>query len=271
MARPPHEVPQAEQEDSALPLAAYVSAASQRALRGRLPLLALLTLLSVAAGWTDALCYLALGRTFASIMSGNIIFVGLAIAQGDTSQLAHAVVAIVVFLVGITLGSRYLQTLPALRPAASWRRTLGRYLLVEGVLLLAFALVWSFTGTRAQGGTVQVVVLGVAAFSMGLQAALLGAFNILDINTVAITGTELLLGIRLAERIGGRWADRREGTSTVPFLLTLLLSYTAAGLVVALTISWIGTRFIPCLIVGLVAVLLLTAPGRSAHTGPSGD
>jgi hypothetical protein len=36
-----------------------------------------------------------------------------------------------------------------------------------------------------------------------LESALLGAFNILDVSTVALTGTEPLLGIRMAQWITG--------------------------------------------------------------------
>lgn len=252
----------AEKRQSAVPLATFLEAASQGVVHPRFRPLALVLLLTLAAGWMDALCYLALDRTFASIMSGNIIFVGLSIAQRSTRQLVHAVVAVLLFLVGVTLGSRYLQTLPARQPVESWRRTLARYLLVEGLILLAFALVWSFTGNFAHRATLQGVLLGVAAFSLGLQGALFGAFNILDVNTVAITGTELLLGIRLAQRMGRQPAGQPGATTSVPFLAILLLSYALAGLFVALGVLWIGTRFIPCFLVAAAVVVLLTPARR---------
>ena len=92
---------------------------------------------------------------------------------------------------------------------------------------------------------------------MGLQGALVGAFNILDINTAALTGTELLLGIRLAQWITGRPAYQPVGTSG-PFLVVLILIYMAGAFVVALTVPWIGVAFMPCvLVVGAVMVLAL--------------
>jgi uncharacterized membrane protein YoaK (UPF0700 family) len=106
-----------QQRDGAVTLAMFVPAASQRPLRTRLPLLVLL-LLTLAVGWMDALCCLAIDRTFAPIISGNIL-VGLAVAQGNGALLVHAVVAVLLFLVGITLGSRYPQTLPARQPVES--------------------------------------------------------------------------------------------------------------------------------------------------------
>jgi hypothetical protein len=170
----------------------------------------------------------------------------------------------VLFLVSLTLGSRYLQTLPTRQSMASWRSTLARYLLIEGLILLAFALVWQLTGNPAQHPATQVVLLGIAALGMGLQGALFGAFNILDVNTVALTGTELLLGIRLAQRIGRQSVDQPGGTSAL-FLVVLMLAYALAALVVALALPRTGTAFIPCLLVAaaVVAILVKTREGGS--------
>lgn len=251
-----------EQRAGAVTIMTFIEAPSQRALRAYL-----LLLLTLAAGWTDALCYLALGRVFASFMTGNILFVGISIAQRDTALLVRAGVAVVIFLASVTLGARYLQTRPVRQPIGNWRRTLAQYLLGEGLILLAFALVWALAGNLAQHPAMQVVLLGIAACGMGLQGALFGALNILDVNTVALTGTELLLGIRLAQRLGRQSTDRLGGTSA-PFLLALMVSYALAALVVALTVPWIGTTFIPCLLVALAVVVVLAAPavGKATST-----
>jgi uncharacterized membrane protein YoaK (UPF0700 family) len=237
--------------EGAVTIMAFIAAPSRRALR-----IGLLLTLTLAAGWTDTLCYLGVGRVFASFVTGNLLFVGLSLAQGNTALLVRAGTAILVFLASVTLGSLYLQTRPAQQSVSSWRSTISRYLLVEGLVLLAFAILWLITGNPAQHPTMQIVLLGVAALGMGLQGALFGAVNILDVNTVALTGTELLLGMRLAQRIDGHSTDRPSGTS-VPFLVTLLLSYTLAALVVALALPWIGTAFVPCILVAGAGVVIL--------------
>ena len=252
-----------EGREGAVTMATFVTGVCHTTLRTRM-LLLLLTL-TLAAGWTDALCYLVLGRVWASFMTGNILFVGLSIAQGNTALLVRDVVAVVLFLVSLTLGSRYLQTLPARQSVERWRSTFARYLLGEGLLLLAFALLWSLAGNLAQHPATQVVLLGIAVFSMGLQGALLGAFNILDVTTVALTGTELLLGIRLAQRLGRQSVDQPGGTSAL-FLVALLLAYALAALVVALAVPWTGTAFFPCLLVA-AAVVVLAMPARRKVTG----
>lgn len=249
----------AEQREGAVTIMTFIEAPSRRAVRA-----GVLLTLTLAAGWTDALCYLVLDRVFATFMTGNLLFVGFSLAQGNTALLVRAGVAVVVFLTSVTLGAIYLQALPARQAVRGWRSTLARYLLVEGLILLAFALLWQLTGNPAQHPATQVVLLGIAALGMGLQGALFGAFNILDVNTVALTGTELLLGIRLAQRIGRRSVDQPAGTRA-PFLVALLLSYTLAALVVALALPWTGTAFIPCLLVAaaVVAILVTTRGGGS--------
>jgi len=249
----------AEQREGAVTIMTFIEAPSRRAVRA-----GVLLTLTLAAGWTDALCYLILDRVFASFMTGNLLFVGLSLVQGNTALLVRAGVAVVVFLTSVTLGAIYLQALPARQAVRGWRSTLARYLLVEGLILLAFALVWQLTGNPAQHPAMQVVLLGIAALGMGLQGALFGALSTLDVNTVALTGTELLLGMRLAQRIGRRSVDQPAGTSA-PFLVALLLSYTLAAFVVALALPWTGTAFIPCLLVAaaVVAILVTTRGGGS--------
>ena len=248
----------AGRQEDAVTLPAFVQACGHGARRRRLLLLVLT--LTLAAGWTDALSYLAVGHVFASIMSGNVLFVGLSIAQRNTALLTRAVVALLLFLGGIILGSRSLQMLPTQQTVGRWRRAFACYLLGEEVILLAFALVWLLAGHLARHPVEQVVLLGMAAFGMGLQGALLGAFNILDVSTVALTATELLLGIQLAQWITGRPAHHRLGTSG-PFLGALILSYVVAAFIVALTVPWIGAAFMPSLLL-LGAVMVLAMPER---------
>jgi uncharacterized membrane protein YoaK (UPF0700 family) len=249
----------AARSEETVTLAMFVAACRRGALHTHL--LLLLLILTLAAGWTDAVCYFSVGGVWASIMSGNILFVGLSIVTRNTALLTRAGVALLLFLVGVIVGSRSLQMLPMHQSMGHWRRTFACYLLVEGVVLLAFAIVWSLVGNLAQHPAVQVVLLGIAAFGMGLQGALVGAFNILDINTAALTGTELLLGIRLAQWILGRPANQPAETKG-PFLVALILIYMAGAFAVALTVPRIGVAaFMPCVLV-VGAVLVLAMPER---------
>ena len=104
-------------------LAMFVAASRRGALRTRL--LLLLLILTLAAGWTDAVCYFSVGGVWASIMSGNILFVGLSIVTRNTGLLTRAGVALLLFLVGVIVGSRSLQLLPLHQSVGRWRRNQG--------------------------------------------------------------------------------------------------------------------------------------------------
>ena len=58
----------------------------------------LMLLLTLNAAWIDMLSYLSLGRVFASFMTGNFLFIGLGVAQGNGGLLIRALVAVVIDL-----------------------------------------------------------------------------------------------------------------------------------------------------------------------------
>ena len=72
----------------------------------------LIVLLTLTAAWSDMLSYLSLGRVFASFMTGNLLFIGLGAVQGNSGLLIRALVAVLVFLVGVTFGSVCLARAP---------------------------------------------------------------------------------------------------------------------------------------------------------------
>jgi uncharacterized membrane protein YoaK (UPF0700 family) len=245
-----------ERHEDEVTLRAFVAASSQRMLHTRLVLL-----LTLAAGWTDALSYLYLDKVFSSFMSGNILFVGLALAQGNGAVLVRAILAVLIFFCGITLGSLYLGRGSQAEPGEGSRKAITGYLLIEVLVLLAFAILWQLTGTPANHPVTQVALLGMAAFAMGLQGALIATFNLPDILSVALTAVVVLLGMRIAHGIGRQTTDQPGRTSS-PFLVVLLISYTLAALVAALLIS---SPFIPCIIVTAAVLTVLVAPEREEN------
>jgi len=245
-----------ERDTGAVTLTAWVQEPSRHALRTRL-----LLLLTFAAGWTDALSYLSLDKVFSSFMTGNLLFVGIALVQGNGALLVRAALALVVFLGGVTVGSVSLGRLPQRQSPREWHGTLAHYLTLEGALLLVFAIVWAISGDPTRHPVTQVILLCIAACAMGVQGGLVGAFAIPDVVSVALTGTVLLLGQRLAQALGRRGGDQPGGTTPL-FLLALLLSYTLAALLVTLATSFVGIVFVPCLVVAAIILLLLMAPDR---------
>src|SRR5260370_40182457 len=100
--------------------------------RGRIGLL--LLLLTLNAAWIDMLSYLSLGRVFASFMTGNLLFIGLGVAQGNSGLLIRALVAVLVFLVGVAFGSFFLGLAPQHQPPPPPPPPLAPPLLLEWLL-----------------------------------------------------------------------------------------------------------------------------------------
>jgi uncharacterized membrane protein YoaK (UPF0700 family) len=73
---------------------------------GHGPLPALLVTLTVVTGVVDAVSYLALGHVFVANMTGNVVFVGFALAGAPGLSAPAALAALGAFLLGALAGGR---------------------------------------------------------------------------------------------------------------------------------------------------------------------
>ncbi len=229
--------------------------------RGRIALL--LLLLTLTAAWIDMLSYLSLGRVFASFMTGNFLFIGLGAVQGNSGLLIRALVAVLVFLVGVTFGSFCLQRAPQQQSGTAWHHTFARYLLMEWLLLLVYAIIWRVTSHLSQQAGVQILLLGMAALGMGIQGALVIAFKIPGVVADALTATLITLGQRLAQGIGHPGPQSQEWRWSGLFLALLCLIYVGSAFVVALTSAFMLTPVVPVIVV-TIAIFALLVPSRQA-------
>jgi len=244
-------------QPEAMTIRSLAAAPPRRLLTARLVML-----LTLAASWTDALSFVYLGRVFASFMTGNILFVGIAVAQGDDWLLARASLTLLTFFVGFTLGSLYLEH-AQFPQSLELRATVVRYLLVEGLILLLFSLVWQLAGGPTAQPVAQIRLLGIAGFAMGLQEALIATFELPSILSVALTGVVILLGRRLAHRLGPRPTHPQHGPASAPFLIVQMLIYLVAAFV---AVRWTSTPFIPCLTVAAAIAVTLVTPPTTARS-----
>ena len=221
-------------------------------------------LLTLNAGWTDMLAYLFLGHVFASFLTGNILFIGLGLAQGTRGLLLRALAAVLASFVGITVGtfflergSFFLERGSQRQTAQAWCIPLVRTLLMEWLLFLAFAIIWCVTSPLSRQAGVQILLLCLLALGMGIQGALVQAFNFPGVVANALTGTMLTLGQRLAEGIeypgskSGKWRWRHL------FRVMLLLIYIVSAFVVALTSTSLLAPVVPLIIVTIVIFSVL--------------
>ncbi len=163
------------------------------------PLPILLLLLTLMTGVIDAVSIIALGRVFVANMTGNVVFIGFAVAQVPGFSLAASLSALVGFLVGAFGGGVVVERL------AAHRGHLLRASCAVELLLVAISLVVIAPSASDPDLTVKVVVSAMCAAAMGVQNTVARSLAVPDLTTTVLTMT--LTGIA---------ADvRRSGTVTI--------------------------------------------------------
>lgn len=143
-----------------------------------------LMLLSIAAGSADAAGFIGIGHVFTSNMTGNLVLLGIACGQGQWLDAARTLFVVALFVIGAALGARMAWYFPD----SFWRKLMMRLLLVELVLLLAFAINWAFVPPA--GHAAQFFFMAPAlAVAMGLQSAAMNRLTIAGVTSTAMTGT----------------------------------------------------------------------------------
>jgi uncharacterized membrane protein YoaK (UPF0700 family) len=143
----------------------------------------LLATLSAAAGCLDVVCLTRLGGLFASVITGNLVQLGHAIASVDARLAVGATAAVGSYALGVAAGAVALRS-----GGAGWRRRATRVLAVEAVLLAGVAAGWWATGARP-GHTGAPVLLGLASSATGMQSAVTISVGVRGASTTYLTGT----------------------------------------------------------------------------------
>jgi uncharacterized membrane protein YoaK (UPF0700 family) len=194
-----------ERMPSATPVSADARAHERRAASLRD---LLVVALAVTSGATDAIGFLALGSAFTSVMTGNLVLLGIGAAHGDLTALGLTATAIASFVVGAALGARLAGT-P--QPGdAYWPRAITRALMVQIGLFAVFAVWWWALGSDPSGD-VLLPLLSLNAAALGLQSSAVQRFGVSGLSTTYLTGTlttvviRLTTGKRLAEVSHSLW------------------------------------------------------------------
>jgi uncharacterized membrane protein YoaK (UPF0700 family) len=154
----------------------------------------LVVLLTVNAGATDAIGFLALGGAFTSVMTGNLVLFGIAGARTDGTLARHILVAVLCFISGCVLGSR-LAGVPADKQPV-WPRAVTRALSVEFAIFCCYAIGWWMQRSHPHG-VVQLALLGCNAVALGVQSSSVQRFGVPGLSTTYMTGTLTTLIVRL--------------------------------------------------------------------------
>src|SRR5438477_4987799 len=197
----------------------------------------LLDALTASSGAVDAVSFLALGKVFTAFVTGNVAFLGMAIASTTGSNIYGVVPPRILWVLAALAGFAggiYLAT-KIVRPSRHegeqpngvvWpQRTtfaLGLSLLAH----LCFALIRFATGARP-GFNIIPVLLATWALAMGMQSAAIRNLNVGGIFTTAATATFIFLFGAVANGVPLTGDERRRMRGV---LVSLAIGATVGGL-----------------------------------------
>jgi uncharacterized membrane protein YoaK (UPF0700 family) len=184
----------------------------------------LVVTLAVVSGATDAIGLLALGGAFTSVMTGNMVLLGVAASSADGALAASSGLAILAFCAGAALGARLAGVPVAGDPV--WPRPVTVALGVELVLFAGYAVGWWVTGGNPGRGLALVLLL-CTAVGLGIQSSTVQRFGVSGMSTTYLTGTLTTVVIRLATGRGVR-----EVWHSIEILLGLIAGAAAGALLV---------------------------------------
>jgi uncharacterized membrane protein YoaK (UPF0700 family) len=216
----------------------------------------LVVLLTVAAGATNVLSLTALGGVPASIMTANLVLVGLSITHHEGAVGWHAGAALAGFVVAVFLTSRLIRAYDkdAGAKRSVWPRPAAVAIAAETLPLIGVAVAWGLTAGRPTGAT-QLTLCTAAAFAMGIQSAAVRALGVGGLSSTFFTGT-LTDTVRDLTGPGPlRWSAGASG------LVALIAGAAAEGAVLTYGQPRLGP-LLPLVLVSIVAVLSLRGFSR---------
>lgn len=220
------------------------------------PLAGALLVLTAATGLIDAVSYLALGHVFTANMTGNVVFLGFAVAGAPGLSIPRSAVSLGAFLAGAVAGGRLAARLGS-GPQHRWVATAFG---AEAVLLLCAALAAALGTGSALYALYGVIVL--TALAMGVRNATVRKIALPDLTTTVLTLT--LTGLAADSALAGGANPRawRRGASVLS-----MFSGAAAG---ALLLR--HSLVLPLVVGGVVScgcAITIALTGRAVDAAPS--
>lgn len=230
--------------------------------RGTAVRAALAFMLTFGTGALDAIVFLRLGRVFASVITGDVVLVGLGLAEPQATVAVHAGLACGAYYVGSTLGA--VAAGRAVEGQPLWPARVNLALAIEWVPLATLVAVWT-TGGPFPTGDRQLVLLGLAATAMGVQSAAVNRLAVEGFSTTYLTSTLVRAATELP------LGPRRPVPKQLAALAALLAGATA-GVAINQVAPGVGTLLTAALLtVVLAAAVVLGRRGGILAEPAGGD
>lgn len=188
---------------------------------------AALLALTAVTGIVDAVSFLAMGHIFTANMTGNVVFLGFALAGVPSLSVTRSLGSLGAFLLGAILGGQLANRMGGV----SRSRWLGTAFLSEAGLLLAAALLSLGHGNiLGDASSALYTLILLTALAMGIRNATVRKLAVPDLTTtvLTLTVTGLAADSSLAGGSNPRWATR----------VTATISLFVGAVVGALLLRW---------------------------------
>ena len=202
-----------------------------------------LLVLTFVTGIVDAVSVLGLGRVFTANMTGNVVFLGFAVAGVSEFSIARSLTALAAFLAGAVLGGR-LGSRMAEPGRLRWLRTAAA---CEAALLVVAGLASIGFNLASAPLTLHLhALIVVTAVAMGLRNATVRRLAVPDLTTTVLTLT--LTGIAAESSLArGKNPRFRYRAASVVFMFS--------GAVVGALLLRLGPAA-PLLLSGLLVLII---------------
>jgi uncharacterized membrane protein YoaK (UPF0700 family) len=166
--------------------------------------------------------FLALGKVFTAFQSGNLVFLGIALADAGGPDVTRAAGSLAVFAAGVLVATRLARRG---KDSGVWSVEVSLTLSLVCLAQIVFAIGWIASDGRPGTGTGDLLV-ALSALAMGLQSGAVLSLGVQGVFTTAATATVMFLMRDEAQRDSSapeRWRLPR-------VLLALVAGATAGGL-----------------------------------------
>ncbi len=157
----------------------------------------MMLVLTVVTGLVDATSYLRIGHVFVANMTGNVVFLGFAIAGAQGLSIAESLVAVLAFLIGGLIGGRLGSRFGHHRGLLLRAGVSTQLVFLTGAAAVAAA---TGAGVHVGSGTRYALIV-LLAIGMGIQNSTVRRINVRDLTTTVLTMT--LTGIAADARVVG--------------------------------------------------------------------
>ncbi len=217
------------------------------------PLPPLLVALTVLTGLVDSFSYLLLGHVFVANMTGNVVFLGFAVAGARGFSIAASLAALVSFGVGSVLGGRIV---------ARFGHHRGHHLAVAtGIqsVFLAASVILALVGSNPFGSGVRYGLIVVLSLAMGVQNSSVRRFAVPDLTTTVLTLT--VTGIGADSALGGGKGSK-SGRRLISVAAMFLGALAGAALVLHVHVA------LPLVIALGIVVVIAVVSHRTGRSNP---